>query len=252
MVRDLDRPRDAGRPKLEESRPSLSPALPEVGRLGARPGRPTVPPLGPGLHALGLEAGRDALLFVPSGYQPGKPAPLVVMLHGAGGNARGGLDPLLGFAEDAGVLLLSPDSRGRTWDIIHGAFGPDVAFLDEALAYVFERYEVDAAQVAVGGFSDGASYALSLGLTNGDLFKHVIAYSPGFAAPGDLLGSPRLFISHGTDDRVLPITRTSRRMVPMLERQGYDLEYRKFSGGHAVPPEIAREGLEWFLKGSPP
>jgi len=33
------------------------------------------------------------------------------------------------------------------------------------------------------GFSDGASYALSVGITNGDLFTHVIAFSPGFVAP---------------------------------------------------------------------
>jgi phospholipase/carboxylesterase len=34
--------------------------------------------------------------------------------------------------------------------------------------------------VALGGFSDGASYALSLDLTNGDLFASLIAFSPGF------------------------------------------------------------------------
>jgi len=51
--------------------------------------------------------------------------------------------------------------------------------------------------VAIQGFSDGASYALSLGLTNGDLFTHVIAFSPGFAAPAEQRGRPRIYVSHG-------------------------------------------------------
>jgi phospholipase/carboxylesterase len=64
------------------------------------------------------------------------------------------------------------------------------------------------------GFSDGASYALSLGLTNGDLFRHVIAFSPGFMAPAARRGEPPVFVSHITRDGVLPIGVTSHRIVP--------------------------------------
>jgi poly(3-hydroxybutyrate) depolymerase len=42
---------------------------------------------------------------------------------------------------------------------------------------------VDPQRICVSGFSDGASYALSLGLANGDLFTHVAAFSPGFMRP---------------------------------------------------------------------
>jgi predicted esterase len=86
-------------------------------------------------------------------------------------------------------------------------------------------YAIDPARVAIGGFSDGASYALSLGLTNGDLFSHVLAFSPGFMAPAGQEGSPRIFVSHGTRDAVLPIDRCSRRIVPTLRRAGYDVAY---------------------------
>jgi phospholipase/carboxylesterase len=136
----------------------------------------------PGLHPLGLAGTRDALLYVPSSY-PTTPAPLVLSLHGAGGDAQGGLYPLQTLADDGGFLLLSVPSRGRTWDAVLGAFGPDVAFLDQALDWTFARYTVDSEYVAVAGFSDGASYALSLGLGNGDLFDRVMAFSPGFVAP---------------------------------------------------------------------
>ncbi len=236
----------ANRPNLEASAPSTIVADPAGGRLGSRPHDPTSPPDPPGLHQLRLEDGRDGLLYVPSGYRPENPAPLVVMLHGAGGDARGGIDPLLGLADDAGLLLLAPDSRGPTWDVIVDEFGPDVAFVDRALASVFDRYRIDPQRIGIEGFSDGASYALSLGLTNGDLFSHVIAFSPGFSAPGKLEGSPKIFITHGTDDKVLPIARTSRRIQPRLQGAGYDVVYEEFRGGHMVPQDLARRAIDWF------
>jgi predicted esterase len=88
-------------------------------------------------------------------------------------------------AEEAGVAVLAPDSRDGTWDGIRGQYGRDIVFLNRALERVFATVAVDAARIAVGGFSDGASYALSLGLINGDLFRRVVAFSPGFVIPGD-------------------------------------------------------------------
>ena len=126
-----------------------------------------------------------------------------------------------------------------------GGFGPDVAAIDQLLDKVFSQYEID--DVAVAGFSDGASYALSLGLTNGDLFRSVIGFSPGFIAFGQQNGMPRLFISHGTRDSVLPIGRTSRRGVPRLRAAGYPVEYVEFKGDHEVPPRIAREAIDWLV-----
>jgi predicted esterase len=64
-----------------------------------------------------------------------------------------------------------------------GSYGPDVDFINRSMSYVFDRYAVDPARLGIAGFSDGASYALSLGLPNGDLFSHIIAFSPGFMRP---------------------------------------------------------------------
>ena len=219
---------------------------PEEGRLLARPGPPTET-VSPGLHALGLDSDRDALLLVPAGYRADQPAPFVLSLHGAGGDATRGLYPLRDLADEAGLILLSPASRQSTWDVIRGGYGPDVAFIDRALAAAFARCAVDPELLAVAGFSDGASYALSLGITNGDVFRHVMAFSPGFMAPADQRGEPRIFISHGAKDQVLAIDRTSRRIVPQLTRAGYDVQYVEFDGPHTVPPEIARQALDWFL-----
>jgi len=219
-----------------------------AGRLQARP----APPIGtapPGLQPLELETRRDGQLYVPAGYRPDQPAPLVLMLHGAGGSALGGLTPFLSLADAAGLILLAPDSRGTTWDVIRGTFGADVAFIDRALTHTFERCAVDPARMAIEGFSDGATYALSLGLTNGDLFSRLVAFSPGFLAPAVRRGTPRVFVSHGLFDNVLPIDRCSRRIVPALQRAGYEVDYREFSGPHTVPPSIATEAAAWLAAG---
>jgi len=175
----------------------------------------------------------------------------VVTLHGAGGRAQGMLTMMADAADRFGLLLLAPQSSRASWDLIHGGFGPDVRLLDTALAQVLEDHPVDPAHLAVSGFSDGASYALSLGIANGDLFTHVLAWSPGFAAPRMENGRPRIFVSHGTADEVLPIDRCSRRLVPGLRSEGYDVDYEEFDGGHEVPPELLDRSLRWFLEPAP-
>lgn len=224
---------------------ALAPTKGQDARLLARPGRPKETAK-PGLHELGLEDGRDGWLYVPRGYRPDRPAPLAVMLHGAGGSARPALKPFQPLADDAGLILLATDSRRRTWDVIEGGYGPDIAFLDRALELTFSRCAVDPRRIAAEGFSDGASYALSIGVTNGDLFSHVIAFSPGFMVPKDQRGKPGIYISHGKRDQVLPIDSCSRRIVPRLRNAGYEVVYREFDGPHTVPEDIAREALKWF------
>jgi phospholipase/carboxylesterase len=222
----------------------------DPGRLLARPN--TVPgtdePVPFGAQSLGIGGARDGILYIPRTYERTQPAPLLVLLHGAGGNGRGQSAAFQDLAEAAGLLLLSPDSRARTWDVLMGDYGPDIEYIDRALEQVFDRFNVSPERLAVGGFSDGASYALSLGLTNGDLFLHIVAFSPGFMAPAQARDKPRVYVSHGTADSVLPVERCSRRIVPALQNAGYSVHYHEFEGGHAVPTDIAQEALDWLLE----
>ena len=203
--------------------------------------------LAPGRHALDLDRGRDGVLLVPRGYSGTTPVPLIVMLHGAGGSGAG-VTGRFPFVEDTGAVVLAPDSRDeRTWDVILGAFGPDVEFIAAALAHTRKVCNIDPRRVTLAGFSDGASYALSFGIATGDTFGRLIAFSPGVMQPQRAQGKPPIFISHGTTDRVIPIDLSSRVFVPRLQKLGYDVTYREFAGGHTVPEAIAREAFAWAL-----
>lgn len=175
------------------------------------------------------------------------------MFHGATGSGKGVAARTTAFelAEEFGVVVLAPDSRETTWDMISGFTGPDVAFVNAALEQTFAQVPVDPGRLAIGGFSDGASYALSLGLINGDLFTHVMAFSPGFIVAKRVIGVPAIFISHGTRDDILPINDTSRRLVPGLQKAGYAVRYREFTGPHTVPSAIVHEAFEWMTNPRP-
>lgn len=216
-----------------------------AGLLSARPAPPIAPPLPAGLqHPLG--AGEDRpILDVPEGL-PETDIPLIVMFHGATSNPARALERLGGEPGRRKCLVLATKSRGTTWDILQGGYGFDVAVLDYALTSVFRRFPVDVSRIAVAGFSDGASCALSLGVANGDLFTHAMGFSPGFVVPGPRRGRPSIFVSHGREDAILPIDRCGRPVVDRLREEGYAVRYLEFEGGHILPAQIVAAALNDF------
>lgn len=169
---------------------------------------------------------------------------LVLTLHGAGGVPDSAISRLRSHADEHGLLLVAPKSTGATWDAIRGGYGSDVRLVDKLLARVSADYPVQG--YSFTGFSDGATYALSLGLDNGDVFDSLVAFSPGFSAAQRRRGRPRVFVSHGTADEVLPIQRCSRRLVPVLRDREYDVTYVEFDGGHEVPPAVTDRAARWL------
>jgi phospholipase/carboxylesterase len=214
------------------------------GRLTARP-RDGVKTSNTGRITLGLDHERDAILDLPKN-EIASSLPLFVMLHGATQNADDMFWYLGTTAADAGVVVLAPNARDTTWDAMGGSFGEDVDFLNRALQRVFDTVAIDPARIAIGGFSDGATYGLSLGLINGDLFRSVVAFSPGFVIDGMPHGKPRVFIAHGTRDHILPIDRCGRRVAAGLISRGYDVTFREFDGDHEIPADVARDGMTWL------
>jgi phospholipase/carboxylesterase len=219
------------------------------GRLSARPNsNPKETHVSTGTLKIATSETKDNFIFVPKHYTGDKSSPLAVMLHGAGGNAKHGISYLQNYAEENNILILSLSSHEYSWDVIADrSFGRDVKLLDSILKYVLNRYNVDENKIAIGGFSDGASYALSLGVINGDLFTHIIAFSPGFVHATQMSGSPEIFVSHGKSDRVLPVHQCSRRIVSELGDR-YKVRYLEFEGQHEIPANIASSAVAWFLR----
>ncbi|HEX9502498.1 MAG TPA: phospholipase [Thermoanaerobaculia bacterium] len=171
------------------------------GRIEVRPVAGSAP-LPPGLHSLKLE--REALLYIPERHR----GAFALMLHGAGGTPERILRRFTSQADEFAVALFATKSEGLTWDAIRGDLGTDLLFLRNALRAAFENCAVDPAHLAISGFSDGASYALSLGVANGDLFSHVMAFSPGFLIPMDRVGKARIFL------RTARTIRSCRSIMP--------------------------------------
>lgn len=218
------------------------------GRLSFTPAELTQGPLPPGRNRLGIADERDSVLFVPTGLDALGPVPLFVMFHGAGGFPEKVLPFIEEHAERDKFLILAPHSMYPTWDIVIGGSGPDLDRLHQALVEVTSRYRVDRDHLAFAGFSDGASYALSIGITNGDIASHVIAFSGGFMSIFTQEGAPKVFIAHGLSDEQLPIETSGRANATKLKAAGYDVQYIEFNGLHAIQPAIVGMAIQFFRK----
>eukprot|EP00456_Euglypha_rotunda_P062528 TRINITY_DN5261_c0_g1_i6.p1 TRINITY_DN5261_c0_g1~~TRINITY_DN5261_c0_g1_i6.p1 ORF type:complete len:254 (-),score=20.80 TRINITY_DN5261_c0_g1_i6:162-923(-) len=229
------------------------------GILKSRPITPRSSSISSGLYGLpSLESKRSGLLYIPKSYKATEPASLILMLHGAGCEANHGIDPLMNYADKNNFLLVAPKSKESTWDCIrHKKYGEDVVYIDKVLSYVFEHFNVNSRRIAIEGFSDGATYALSLGFANRDLFTSIMAFSPGYiffpsGTSVDTLDAkvltPSIFFSHGTNDQVLHIDYCSRRIAKNLTRCGFDHNYLEFKGGHTITSSCIDEALKYWNK----
>ena len=192
---------------------------------------------------------RDGLLYVPPGHNPLVPAPLLVLLHGGTRSAEDWWPAIPELADASGVVVLAPDSRDYSWDaVIHATLGPDVAFLDRALAATFRQCLIDPSRIWIGGFSDGGGEALAVGLSNGDLFSAIVAFSPSIFAREERVGSPRVFVSHGTADLVINVGQTRDDLVPALRAEGLSVTYWEYEQGHVLPMAIAHQAMDWLTR----
>ena len=193
-----------------------------------------------GTTELGLATPRDGWLYVPANYDHTQPTPLMVLLHGANGSANNWETSFQykGIADSYGVVLLAIDSRYPTWDAIQTPFfGVDVEFLDDALAFTFDRVNVDPEKISIAGFSDGASEAIGIGIANAGLFSRVLAHSPGLLLTPFARGVPKILVSAGENDDVIQLSSTTS-VVANLRVKGFTVEYTVYPNtGHTITLE---------------
>ncbi len=231
---------------------SAAPAAREFGgALSARPVVHTETPATPGRHRVG-----SAVLYVPQATAADEPAPFLLLLHGAGGKGEDIFRTFKAQADKRGIILLAPNSSGRTWDVAltmgnrwtPPTFGRDVKRIDALLREAFVRVNVDPRRVAVAGFSDGASTALSLGTHNVELFSATLAFSAGGIVPQWNDVPSRVFFAHGTKDPILPIAIARDSLAPALRASGFAVTFEAFDGGHELPGPVLDLAMEWWLR----
>src|SRR6185436_19849114 len=146
---------------------------------------------------------------LPPSIDPERSYPLLTVFHGAGRQDELLVGVFGPEVERRDVLVLVPRSTAPTWDLLVGGDRPDLDFLEHAYAAIYRRLPVDPARQALIGYSDGASYALAVGLSNPRLFSAVMGWAAGFvvfdtAAVGPRDPKPRILLEHGTLDPVFP------------------------------------------------
>ncbi|MDQ1460124.1 MAG: polyhydroxybutyrate depolymerase [Actinomycetota bacterium] len=100
------------------------------------------------------------LLAVPADSQPAHPAPLVLLFHGYGSDARefAALTRMPTVGPARGVIVVTPDGPGRTWQL--SGTGTDAQFVDAVVASLAKTMCVDLHRVYAAGFSQGAAFTI--------------------------------------------------------------------------------------------
>ena len=150
-------------------------------------------PRGVDLHRADLRVGdqtesTELVVFVPETYEPRRPAPLLLLLHGAGGDGRGMIEQWRAFAAEAGFLLLAPTdavgSGGYTFEPRER-----LAAL-AALRWFRRRWNVDEDRVHLSGISRGAHLGWDL----------ATRYPDRWASFSPMIGGPSITLAEGRNN----------------------------------------------------
>lgn len=205
-----------------------------------------------------VRADKEAIVLTetPASLDPSKPAPLVVVLHGYGGGAKGILDAWKNTAAKFGAVLIAPQAldpagNGFSWTVSYEAEFLVLRAIDMALT----KHNIDRNRIVVTGFSQGGLTTFNLALTHPQRFKGAIPisgfYDPRVApvpsTPGAKL--PRFAILNGEQD---PEADNNRATAKLIEATGTPVMVNIYKGvGHAFPPQRDRDlaaALEFVLK----
>lgn len=232
----------------------------------------------PGLHEVELSDGNgrqsSAFLHVPrQAYKKGRYR-VLIMLHGIGGNSKGGFELAASLAPK-GTLVIGPTAlRPRGADKPEDL--PDLPLLKpllsrfplwwsyrersfplQALRFLLQRFPIDTDRVVLIGYSMGGFGTWNLGLRFHERFAGASPMAGGvsrqeFAPLGrdqrtrHLLGNARmlpLFFLHGDADSVVPV-RFDRWSAEDLGQAGLPFVYEEVpQGKHVMKDQLGRGPL---------
>jgi polyhydroxybutyrate depolymerase len=150
---------------------------------------------------------RTYRLFVPPGYDGHQRLPLVLDLHGSGGNAAGqarnsGLETLSATER---FIVATLDAEGGRWNVpVQGGRPDDVAYVSDVISDVAKRVCTDDTRVYATGFSGGGRMTSLLACQLGSRLA-AVAPVAGLRFPGPCNGRPIPVLTfHGLADRQNP------------------------------------------------
>ena len=190
-------------------------------------------------------------LFIPTAYDGAKPTPLVIALHGMGGDENSMFDSygsgaLKREAERVGFLVACPKGRDSA-SMYRGSAEKDVL---DVLAEVQRDYRIDAGRIYLMGHSMGGYGTWSVAIAHPDLFAALGPISGG-GSPAGMAKISHIpeYVVHGDDDRTVNVSQ-SRQMVAAGKAAGAEITYVEIPGGShvsVVTPQFAPM-LEFFAK----
>ncbi|MEM7194368.1 MAG: PHB depolymerase family esterase [Pseudomonadota bacterium] len=161
------------------------------------------------------DVSRSFVYYAPEHADSGTPLPLVIALHGRGGNGTR-MAKQTEFnrrAESMGFVVAYPDAVDGVWLYPRGIGGfpdtpDDSAFVLSVIDQISEQVSIDGNRIGITGLSNGGFMAQRIACDYPDRFRGVVSVgAPGFAGMSSVCehgaAIPILFI-HGTDDLVVP------------------------------------------------
>ncbi len=188
-------------------------------------------------------------IFVPDNFDAAKNWPLVVALHGAGGDENAFMDGYQGTfkksAQKHGYLAVSVNGRGP-YTMYAGNAGRDPL---DALDRIEKVYPIDPKRVYLTGHSMGGFGTVQLGFNNPDRFA-ALAPIAGYGAATQLAKAKEmpLIIAQGDKDALVPVA-TARKFHESAQQLGMPSEkyIEKAGVDHLVIPVFVMEDLfDWF------
>ncbi|MFY9553571.1 MAG: prolyl oligopeptidase family serine peptidase [Blastocatellia bacterium] len=189
-------------------------------------------------------------VFVPTAYDKSKPTPLIIALHGMGGDENSyflayGQGAFKVEAEKRGYLVACPKGR-KPASMYIGDAEKDVM---DVIAEVRRVYNIDPDRIYLTGHSMGGFGTWSVAMSHPDVFAAIAPVSGGANFPGGMskiVHIPELVI-HGDNDPTVPVER-SRVMVAMGKKLGVEIKYIEVPGGdhgNVVAPTF-KNVFDWF------
>lgn len=200
--------------------------------------------------------------FLPFGYEPRYPYPLLVFFHGHAGNEEQilRLAPRLSRRNYISIGLRGPVSLGsRPEDGRVGySWGDEshMTLLEDYLLRAVEQtrlnYHVHSERIYLAGLAEGANTAYRLGLTFAERLGGLISLNgciprhgrPLFRMPS--IRSLRVFIGHGIANAMVPLS-LARDDHRLLYSAGVDVEMKTYSATHRLHPDMLRDVNRWII-----